>query len=210
MLNRSKRRDRTNAVGSLVIERLNSLGISRKVREHTAPLIWAEIVGPQVASATEVDRIADGVLYVSCRSATWSHELLYHRADILKRMNERLYSPRDPEPVVREIRFTNRGLRKNETPDTAPPLHPSREEVEDIEVTPVETAAIDQSLSAITDEGLRDRMRRARIADARLRHWRIENGWCPCPTCGDLAPPNFPYDGTVACVPCRMARRQGR
>jgi predicted nucleic acid-binding Zn ribbon protein len=205
-----RRRDRTNAVGALVGERLRALGFDRKVREHTAPLIWAELVGPQVAAATEVERVADGVLWVSCRSAMWSHELTFHKADILRRLNTRLAAPRDTSPVIADIRFSNHGLRNKEKAEKPPPLHPTRDEIEDVALSPAELAEIEQGVAVIGDESLRARLRRARVADAKLRTWRMENGWAPCPSCHDLAPPTFPYDGTVSCPHCRVARHLGR
>ena len=90
MATKDARRDRAKALAGLLDGQLARLGFADKVREHTAPLIWAEMVGPQVAAATEVDRVKDGVLYVSTRSATWAHELTFYKADILRRINERV------------------------------------------------------------------------------------------------------------------------
>ncbi len=53
---------------------VGGLQIANKIREHTAPLVWAEVVGPQVAGATEVIGVRDGVLLISTKSAVWSHE----------------------------------------------------------------------------------------------------------------------------------------
>lgn len=201
-----RRRDRTNAVGPLVYQRLGTMGFEAKVREHMAPLVWAELVGPQVAAATEADKVKDGTLFISTRSAVWSHELTFHKADILQRLNRRI-GARPDQPLVREIRFQNRGAFKRDAPapDRAPSLSPSREELEEVELSPREAKAIETDIASIPDETLRARLRKVRIADARLRTWRMDNGWGPCTVCGDLAPPAYPFDGTVSCARCRIS-----
>lgn len=204
-----RRRDRTNAVGSLVSDRLFAMGMDTKVREHMAPLVWAEMVGPQVATATEVDKVKDGTLFIFTRSAVWSQELNFHKADILQRLNQRI-GARAGEPIIRDIRFQNRSTfaRKKveeEGDEGQPRITPTREELEDVELSPGELAAIEEDLISLPDEGLRTRMRRVRIASLQLQTWRYENGWAPCPDCNELAPPNYPYDGTVSCARCRIA-----
>lgn len=197
-----RRQPRAAAVGSLLGERLRGMGMDAKIREYTAPLVWAELVGPQVAAATEVDNVKDGVLYVHTRSSMWSHELTFHKADILRRLNIRI-GARPGEPLIKDIRFMNRGVRR-EVVELPPPLHPSPDELDDVDLSPAETAVIDTGVAIISDENLRARLRGLRIADAKLRTWRLDNGWAPCARCGDLAPPRFPVDGTVACSRCRI------
>lgn len=204
------RKDRANAVGNLLGARLGQLGIEEKVREHMAPLVWAEMVGPQVAAATEAERVRDGVLFVATRSATWAHELTFHKKDILRRLNDRI-GARPGRPLITDLRFFNKGQSTKKPAAEAPPsLRPTRGELEDIELSPEDRAAVERDIAAIADETLRERVRRARITDARLRLWRMDNGWCPCPECGDLAPPRFPYDGTVDCPRCRIRRMSQR
>jgi len=190
-------------VGRLVEERLAGLNFTKKVREHTAPLVWAEVVGPQVAGATEVIGLRDGVLIVSTRSAVWSNELTFYKIDILRRINERVGAP-ERDPAITDILFQNRGLR-NEQPEAPPPaLAPTPEELDDIPLSPQETETIEAGLTGVVDEALRDRLRRIRISDARLRTWRLDRGWLPCPRCGDLAPPQQEHPGVADCSRCRI------
>ena len=105
MRRRGDKRSRVSAVGSLIEEGLAGLQIANKIREHTAPLVWAEVVGPQVAGATEVIGIRDGVLIVSTKSAVWSHELTFYKADILRRLNSRIGAPAGPsrDGAIKEL-----------------------------------------------------------------------------------------------------------
>lgn len=199
-----RRYNRTQAVGSLISERLTRLGFDTKVREYMAPSVWAEMVGPQVAAATEVEKVKDGVLYIRTRSGMWAQELTFYKEDILRRLNRRIGARQ--EPIITDIRFLNRGLRTKPEVETAPPLSPSGDELDDMELSPRERSVIEEGVAGIEDEGLRERLRRVRVASAKLQLWRMEHGWSPCTECGELAPPFFPYDGTVDCAHCRIRR----
>jgi len=182
----------TQAIGGLVASSLDRLQIARKIKEHTAPLVWAEVVGPQLAGATEVVGIENGVLRVSTRSSMWATELTFYKLDIVARLNARLGSARDGSaaPLITDIQFLSRGVNgKDKDADAPAPMAPSSEELDDIELSTSEMATIEQGIAAIGDEELRAKLRRARFADARLRTWRLDNAWTPCPSCGDLTPP---------------------
>jgi hypothetical protein len=162
------------------------------------------MVGPQVAAATEVEKVKDGVLYVRTRSGMWAQELTFYKDDILRRLNRRIGARQ--EPIITDIRFLNRGLRTKPEVESPPPLSPTADELDDIELSPRERDAIEEGVAGIGDEGLRERVRRVRVASAKLQLWRMEHGWSPCPECGELAPPFFPYNGTVDCARCRIRR----
>jgi predicted nucleic acid-binding Zn ribbon protein len=188
-------------VGDLVGNQLHTLQIARKIKEHTAPLIWADVVGAQVAGATQVLGIDGGVLRVSTKSSVWASELNFYKADIVRRLNGRLGAPAG-DPYIRDILFQNRGIRPiEEVVET--PAGPSYDELESIPLSPTELRLIEEGMTAVSDETLKARMRRVRIADARLRTWRLDNGWVPCARCGDLCPP-FLRAETLDCRRCRL------
>lgn len=190
-------------LGPLVEEGLAGLGLERKIREHTAPLVWAEVVGPQVAGATEVLAVDRGVLRVSTKTSVWSQELTFYKVDILRRLNARLGCARDP--VITDIVFQNRGLTpRPAASEKEAPLAPTAEELDEVELSPGEMANIEAGVAAVADPDLRERLRRVRIADTRLRTWRLDQGWMPCPGCGDLAPPE-PHRHAASCPRCRVA-----
>jgi predicted nucleic acid-binding Zn ribbon protein len=209
-----RRYNRTAAIGGMVTDQLARMGIETRVRQHMAPRVWAELVGPQVASATEVEKVKDGVLYVCAKSATWASELTFYKADILRRLNEKLTGNARRaalEPVITDIRFLNRGARRKAGgANDAPARQPSAEELDDVDLSPSEIAAVDAGVAGIEDDALRERVRNARLANARLRTWRLDNGWGPCPTCGELSPPAPPYEGRVDCARCRIGWYLGR
>lgn len=198
-------------VAQVLGQHLGGLQIDAKIREHTAPLVWAEVVGPQVAGATEVLGVRDGVLRVSTKSAVWSHELTFYKADILQRLNARL-GARPDRPSITDILFQNHGIKRQKAAreaaaDAPPPLTPTPAELDDIALSPSEIALVEAGIAAIADEGLRSKLRRVRLADLKLRTWRLDNGWLPCARCGDLAPPHHmgADPNTPACPRCRIA-----
>lgn|GEM_PF-185454 len=204
-------RGKASAVGQLVGEGLSRLQIERKIRQHMAPLVWAEVVGPQVAGATEVTGVDNGVLRVSTRSSVWAHELTFYKVDILRRLNTRLGAAPPAEALITDILFQNRGLRaEKDTKPPRPPLSPTAEELDDVPLSAREIEIIDAGIAAVGDEGLRSRLRRLRIADAKLRTWRLDNGWLACPRCGELSPPAYDDNneivpGVADCARCRIA-----
>ena len=168
----------------------------RKIKEHTAPLVWAEVVGEQMAAATEVLGVSGGVLRVSTKSAVWANELTFYKVEILRRLNLTLGVAK--APVITDIHFQNRGLTK--PGKTVAVVETS---LDDIELSANELKQVEESLRKITDPELRDKMRRARLADLRLRTWRLDNGWVPCGHCGELCPP-MPSGDSQPCSRCRI------
>lgn len=196
---RARRRGGVSAVSAVMGPQLDGMQIARRIQEHTAPLIWAGVVGPQVAGATEVLGVEGGVLRVSTKSAVWANELTFYKADILRRLNRRLGA--DAEPVIRDILFLGRGLRRPEEPDAKPEVA-----VGAMELSVREMATIESAVAPVAEETLRSRMRKARIAEAQLRTWRLDHGWVPCLRCGDLAPPR--EQGGASCPRCRIFGRK--
>lgn len=205
-------------LGSLLSDGLTQLQIDRKIKEHTAPLLWAEVVGPQVAGRTEVMGVTDGVLRVSTASSVWSHELTFLKARILHDLNTRLGAPPGgaAEPYIKDILFQNRGLRREKAKAGKPAAAPTPDQLDDVELSSAEVESIEAGIAGLSDERMRERMRRLRLSDARLRTWRIENGWVPCDRCGELAPPRWDAEaeevvhGEPDCPCRRVAKHLGR
>src|SRR5690242_10120584 len=58
--------------------------------EARAVMLWPEIVGPQIARATEATGARGGTLLITVRSEAWSSELSFLKADLLRRYRKRL------------------------------------------------------------------------------------------------------------------------
>src|SRR5207302_8947113 len=87
-------------LGGVLNAEARRLKLDGSLREASAVVLWAEVVGEQIAAATEAERVRDGVLYVVARSHTWAFELTFHRDPIMKGLNARL-----GRNTIKEIRF---------------------------------------------------------------------------------------------------------
>lgn len=213
---RNVRKSGAQGIAKLLGEGMRGLQIERKILEHTAPLVWAEVVGAQIAGSTQILGVADGVLRVSAKSSSWANELTFYKSDILKRLQLRLAGTPSPPYVIKDIHFINRGIeaREEELPPRTTIPKPTTEELDDVALSEDDYVAIDASVSTVADEGLRSRLRQVRITDARLKYWRMENGWLPCETCGTMSPPRLDREGEILfgepdCPRCRVLRRAG-
>ena len=63
---------------------------------------WPQVAGPAVAAEAEPVAERGGTITVTCRSATWAHELSLLAPDIVRRLNAAL-DPSGPGPL-RELR----------------------------------------------------------------------------------------------------------
>jgi predicted nucleic acid-binding Zn ribbon protein len=76
------------------------LGIKKKLKQFSVITSWPQIVGEQVARATEAERIENGILFVKTATASWRTELTMRRMEILEKINAAAGSN-----IVKDIRF---------------------------------------------------------------------------------------------------------
>lgn len=206
-MRRGSARGGIDPIGDLIGRQLGSLQITRKIKEHTAPIVWAEVVGEQIAGATQILGVEGGVLRVSTKSSVWAHELTYYKKDLLRRLNQKLEAPENA-PVILDLHFQNRGIRPvKESDEDAPAPGPTLDELDAIALSPGELRTIEDGILPISDPRLRNRLRETRLRDARLRTWRLDSGWIPCPACGELVVPLPTEAGGPSCPRCRTIRR---
>jgi predicted nucleic acid-binding Zn ribbon protein len=65
------------------------VGIATPIKRYAVFCEWKEIVGTRVASVTEPARISGERLFIKVKSDVWRNELIFHKADILKKINQR-------------------------------------------------------------------------------------------------------------------------
>ncbi len=178
---------------------LSGLEAAVRIRESLALAYWERVAGPQAAAASRAESVRDGVLFVTTRSSTWSHELSFHKTQLIAELNRRI-----GRPVIKDIQFRARGV--EETPDLPePPDHPTPEELDLVRLPREEQAALRKDLEAlfetIPDASLRQMIAGQMIRSARLRRWRLEHGWQECARCTALH-----KTGEDLCPVCRLCR----
>jgi predicted nucleic acid-binding Zn ribbon protein len=144
--------------------------------EARAVMLWAEVVGLQLARVSEARAVQGGTLLVATRSSAWNQELSFQKATIIRRYRERL-----GKDVVKDVRFAVGKVRGAESAAAAPP--PPDEEVRRIQLPPDEVARIREA-SDSEDPELSQAVRRALTHEAQLRQWQIRHGARICIRCG--------------------------
>jgi predicted nucleic acid-binding Zn ribbon protein len=69
---------------------LHELGIEKPVKRYAALVIWPKVVGERISSVTEPLSISNGTILVRVKSAVWRNELVYYKAEIIRKMNQEL------------------------------------------------------------------------------------------------------------------------
>jgi len=88
-------------IGSLIGEMLDGLGITCRVKESRALLIWRDVVGDVIGDVTEPRSIRRGVLRVKVRDPVWRNELTYLKDEIIDKLNRSI-----GEKVVSDVKFS--------------------------------------------------------------------------------------------------------
>jgi len=183
---------------------LQSHELAQALRPHMAKARWAEVVGPQVAGVTQIERVQNGTeLVVRVKNSVWANELVLLKGDMLRRLNQALGGK-----VLTDIHFKASGLsRAKKTPERPVvdvPDAPSDEDLARVVLSPEARTRIETTVQGIKLEELRGRIRLTLTRAARTEQWKREHGWRPCVRCGALAlpfPP--PADADHLCPLCR-------
>lgn len=86
------------SLDSVLATVLRELGVGRRIKQLKALDIWAEVVGKQIADATNAERIDGGKLVIRVSKAPWRNELLFLKKEIIAKLNKAL-----GEEVVKDI-----------------------------------------------------------------------------------------------------------
>ena len=88
------------ALDAVLHELIASLGIKEKLQEYDAVNRWNEIMGEQIAKASNAVGIKKGVLHVHVQSGPWRNELTIRKKEIIDKINASIESD-----IVRDIKF---------------------------------------------------------------------------------------------------------
>lgn len=75
--------------------------ITTPVRQWEAVTLWETVVGETIAKHTRADRIQYGKLYISVDSPAWRNELMFHKQELLEKLNSKLKDVKIKEIVLR-------------------------------------------------------------------------------------------------------------
>ena len=94
----------------ILIETTERLGLTAKLEENQALLVWDECVGKEIAKHTCPKLISRGILFVDTANPVWAHKLTITKTELIKKVNDRL------KVAIKEIRFNSRGVGGNKKP----------------------------------------------------------------------------------------------
>ena len=168
-----------DSLSRVLRQTLKNLDLEEAAVEARALILWAEIVGPQVAQATEAHAVRAGTLTVIVRNSGWGQELGFQKPFILKRYQERLGTPH-----VRDLRFQVGAVRGTTPPVTGPA--PSDREVRKLRLSDEVAAEIRKAYEGMeaVDPELAQAVRRTLTHEAQLRQWHLVHGARACTACG--------------------------
>ncbi len=124
--------------------------LTNKLKEYAIKKSWARTVGENIARRARPRRLIDRTLHLTVSSSPWMTELKYLKGDLIAKVNKRL-----GEELVTDIIFK---LGNFSTPTSKLPV---KELGELRELTDSEKEFIEETVSKIKDEGLKETVRRA-------------------------------------------------
>jgi predicted nucleic acid-binding Zn ribbon protein len=165
-----------NPLSQVLESALKRLELEDAALEARAVMVWPQIVGEQMARATEAQKVQAGTLVVITRSSSWSQELAFQKPGIVRKYRDRL-----GKDFVKDLRFVVGAVRGLASPGAL--SRPPEAEVRRIRLPQEEVDRIARA-SETGDPELAQAIRRALTHEAQLRLWHLEHGAKSCPRCG--------------------------
>jgi hypothetical protein len=175
------------------------LKLDGALREESAVTLWSEVVGEQIAAATEAERVREGVLYVIARNHTWAFELTFHREQILKGLNARL-----GRKAITEIRFRPGVVQRPGAPPAPAEPVPAAADLAAIMLEPMDVEWVEREAALIADPEMQVVVRRLLTNERKRAAWRRAQGYRECTGCGALHP-----GPDEVCPACRSEAGRG-
>jgi predicted nucleic acid-binding Zn ribbon protein len=164
-------------MSSILSKALNNSEMGTKIMENTCLLVWDEVVGDHISSASQPDYVQDGKLFVITKSPVWANELSFYKNEIIQNLNKRVGGN-----VIKEIIFKAGKIKPKKKLKKDGAF--SGLKVEDIDLNDDEMEFIKNTASSAR-EGALELMKLMETA-AKLSKWRRLQGWVPCKKCGSL------------------------
>ena len=86
-------------IGGFILDTLNRMGFSGRLKKQEAVTRWSEIVGETIAAETEALRIDGDTLVVKVQKAAWRQQLIFLKDDLLGKIRKEIGED------IKDIRF---------------------------------------------------------------------------------------------------------
>lgn len=125
--------------------------------------IWPKIAGLNIAKRARPLKIAGKTLYLTVETSAWMEELKYIKEDIIKKINNELQDTAVEDIIFRLGKITL--AQKTPAPTRRPNSNPLADNVHTTQLSQKEMDNIDRLVVSVKDEGLKETIRRAIIAN---------------------------------------------
>ena len=176
----NRRTGTTHSMRGLLGETLAKRGLKLGVNRARSVLMWPQVVGPELARLTRARNQHGGTLFVEARDSAQAHHLTMQRHHVLARLRIAM-----GDESVTELRFVVGTL----PPEAAVVVQ---------DALPPPDKARAQELVQDVPEVIRGSAVRAAEAITRARKWREQQGYSPCPVCGEAT-------AEQPCYACRLS-----
>lgn len=188
-----------HSLKDIVSGTLRQLGIIQRFNAETVVLRWRQIVGGDIAAHTRPDKIRRGVLTVGTASGVWAHHLSTMKEDIIAKINSFAGSK-----VVIDIKFTAGYYRTGPDQEESAPAEAPAPCWRDGALEGDEQGRIEKLAGNISDEALKQKVKRILYKEFCLRKAKRRLEWNKCQSCGVLCSPQ-----DSLCTVCGLDKRAG-
>jgi predicted nucleic acid-binding Zn ribbon protein len=166
----SRRTGSTHSMRGLLGETLAKRGLKLGVNRARSVLMWPKVVGPELARITRARNQHGATLFVEARDSAQAHHLTMQRHHVLARLQIAM-----GDESVTELRFVVGTL----PPEAVVVLQ---------DALPPPDRVRARELAQDVPDHLKGAAVRAAEAITRARKWREQQGYSPCPVCGEATP----------------------
>jgi len=69
---------------------IKDLGIENKVFENQIINVWSIVVGKRISEISIAEKVENKILFVKVLNSSWRNELLYHKRNIIDKLNKKV------------------------------------------------------------------------------------------------------------------------
>jgi len=182
-------------IKDLLDDAFKNSNITSRLKENMVFPLWPSIVGSKIASNTKPERLENGVLKVSVSGSAWLQQLTFMKSDILKSYRDFIGSD-----LIKDIRFYTGNSYKEKDTRSKPAIEqlamdfnsynvPDEFQFNRLELGEGDKLQIEEQVKDIKDEELKEQMKKIIEKDFKIKLWKKNKGWKPCPECSILIDP---------------------
>jgi len=69
---------------------IKDLGIETQVLENQVLNVWSIVVGKRISEISKAQKVENKILFVKVLNSSWRNELLYHKSNIIDKLNKKI------------------------------------------------------------------------------------------------------------------------